>query len=714
MDSRGPHDDMVLIGADFGKVTTSLAWASRGADGRLGEPETLSVRHLGEPLRPFLELYRRIGAGRVAGVAATGAFGDRLGTPVAAGLPDEVAQERAATLLLGDGPFNVVRVGGSGYSVLTRDARGVVSFEANERCSAGTGETVEGLCNRLGRDLDEAVRLAEASPDGLVVTSRCAVFAKSELTHYANEGEDHGRLFRGLFEGVARNVHALYDRVKVDGPVLLVGHGAFIRPLVRRFEELAGVPVTVPAEAGVFEALGALHEAAGAAGVAAAAGAAGAPGAVPPTAWPDDPATLVRPSRHTVRALAPAAQGPGSVVRLDGAPREVGSGEPLVLGLDLGSTGSKAALVTLDGAVAADVYRRTDGNPVEAAKALVAEIREMLPNPVVAVGLTGSGRDAAATVVRAAFPDLGPRLTVENEIVAHATAAKRLDPDGGRSLSIVEIGGQDAKFINVQDGRILESDMNRVCSAGTGSFLEEQALAHGLDDIGEFGEIAAKGTRPPDLGQTCTVFVADVAAEALAQGFTREDIFAGLQYSVIRNHKHRVMGQRRFLDRVFFQGKPATNPSLARTLAAVTGREVWVPPDPGAMGAIGIAQLATVAARLEGAARADVAALDLARLAEASVVERREFRCKDRHCQNLCRVESATVTIGDAETRIVSGGSCPKYDDASAGGRKLPKDAPNAFREREALLTRIVDAELAGAAEAADAGPLRGLRVGLP
>ncbi len=250
----------VLIGVDLGKVTTSLAWAELGDDGGLGEPATRSVRHLGDPLRPFLELYREIGAGRVAGVAATGAFGDRLGAPVRAGLPDEVAQERAATRLLGDGPFNVVRVGGSGYSVLTRDARGVVAFEANERCSAGTGETVEGLCNRLGRDLDEAVRLAEASPDGLVVTSRCAVFAKSELTHYANEGEDHGRLFRGLFEGVARNVHALYDRVKVDGPVLLVGNGALIAPLARRFEELAGVPVTVPAEAGVFEALGALHD----------------------------------------------------------------------------------------------------------------------------------------------------------------------------------------------------------------------------------------------------------------------------------------------------------------------------------------------------------------------------------------------------------------------------------------------------------------------
>ena len=149
------------------------------------------------------------------------------------------------------------------------------------------------------------------------------------------------------------------------------------------------------------------------------------------------------------------------------------------------------------------------------------------------------------------------------------------------------------------------------------------------------------------------------------------------------------MGHRRFLDRVFFQGKPATNPSLARTLAAVTGREVWVPPNPGAMGAIGIAQLATAAAGLDAAAgdgARGAQALDLARLSQASVVERREFRCRDRHCQNLCRVESATVAVGDTQTKIVSGGSCPKYDDAGAGGRKLPKDAPNAFRERDELL----------------------------
>ena len=565
-----------------------------GADGELRVLETRAERHLGDPLRPFLELYRELDAGRLAGLAATGVYGERLGEPALGGVPEEIAQEQAAAWLYPDGPVNVVRVGGGGYSVFTRDAAGNVRYEANERCSAGTGETVEGLCSRLGRSLEDAVALAEASPDGVTVTSRCAVFAKSELTHFANQGESHGRIFRGLFEGVARNVHSLYDKSKIDGPVVLVGHGALITPIATGVAALSTASVAVAEQAGVFEALGALRFAA------ARAPAAAAPG------FPADPEELVRPVRSRIGRLEPARKGPGSVVTLGAAaPAAAGddAGEaPAVLGLDLGSTGSKAALVdAATGAVLASVYRRTEGNPVEAAQALVAEVAEMAPRPVVAVGLTGSGRDAAATVFRAAFPDLGERLTVQNEIVAHATAAAALDPEGGRSLSIVEIGGQDAKFINVENGRVVDADMNRVCSAGTGSFLEEQAIAHGVDDIAEFGRLAALSDGPPDLGQTCTVFVADVAAEALGDGFSREDIFAGLQHSVVRNYRSRVMGQRRLLGRVFFQGKPATDPALARTLAAVLEREVVVPSDPGAMGAVGIALLT---ARSVDAARA--------------------------------------------------------------------------------------------------------------
>ena len=722
----------LLVGVDFGKVTTSLAVGEVGEDGELRLLETRAERHLGEPLRPFLDLYRELDHERLAGVAATGIYGERLGEPALGGVPEEIAQELATAWLYPDGPLNVVRVGGAGYSVFTRDARGRVRYEANERCSAGTGETVEGLCARLGRSLDDAVALAEDSPDGVTVTSRCAVFAKSELTHFANQGETHGRIFRGLFDGVARNVHSLYDKRKIDGPVVLIGHGAFIGPIAAGIGALSDAPVEVAEQAGVFEALGALRFAARRASEAAASEAAAVagrgrgPAAVGPAGFPADPAALVRPARRRIGRLEPASRGPGSVVRLEEAQdRATAPHAPAVLGLDLGSTGSKAALVDLaSGAVLASVYRRTEGNPVEAAQALVAEVGEMAPAPVVAVGLTGSGRDAAATVFRAAFPGLGERLTVQNEIVAHATAAAVLDADGGRSLSIVEIGGQDAKFINVENGRVVDADMNRVCSAGTGSFLEEQAIAHGVDNIAEFGRLAANSDGPPDLGQTCTVFVADVAAEALGDGFSRDDIFAGLQHSVVRNYRSRVMGQRRLLSRVFFQGKPATDPALARTLAAVLEREVVVPADPGAMGAIGIALLAARSAAGAGLApggngsASTPPAIDLTRVLDARVAGRREFQCGDRDCLNSCHLELAEIDVLGTREKIVSGGQCPKYDAVSAAGEKLPKDAPNPYRERDELLRGLLEEEAGDGEEPAVASrraePAAGPLIGLP
>lgn len=686
-------DAPLLLGVDLGKVTTSLALGELQSDGGVRVLGAWSERHHGDPLRPFLEVYRGLDHRRIKGIAATGIHGDRLGAPVFAGVPEEIAQEAAAAWLHPDGPLNVLRIGAGGYSVLTRDAQGRVAYEANERCSAGTGETVEGLCSRLGRTLDEAVELAQASKDGVTVTSRCAVFAKSELTHFANQGEPHGRIFRGLFTGVAGSVHSLYDRNRVEGPLLLIGHGALITPIAERVAQLSAQPCQVAAQAGVFEALGALSYA-------------GRERTGGP--FPADPEELVRATRARIGRLGPAREGPGSVVRLvepaAGPPEQSGA---TVLGLDLGSTGSKAAVLdAAGGAVLACVYRRTEGNPVEAAQALIAEVHEMALGPVVAVGLTGSGRDAAATVLRAAYPGLGARLVVQNEIVAHATAAVRLDPDGGESLSIVEIGGQDAKFINVRGGRVVDADMNRVCSAGTGSFLEEQATAYGIADMGEFGRLAAQSDAPPDLGQTCTVFVADVAAEALSDGYSRADIFAGLQHSVVRNYRSRVMGQRQLLRRVFFQGKPATDAGLARTLAAVLEREVYVPADPGAMGAVGIALMALP----DDTGLAGAAPLDLERVLEARVTGRRDFQCKDRDCRNLCRLEVAEIDVAGEREKVVSGGQCPKYDDVAAVGAKLPKDAPAPYRERRELIAALLTEEEGAAGAAGAAGP----RLGLP
>jgi predicted CoA-substrate-specific enzyme activase len=671
----------LVIGVDLGKTTVSLAAACLSDDGTPLEAYAVSERHLGDPLRLFSDLYRKLDHSRIRFLAATGLFSERLEPPVLSGVPEETAQEVATFKLhSGDGPVNVLRLGGRGYSILTVDERGRVRFEENDKCSSGTGETVEKICRRLGLGLDDAIRLAEGAPDSISVSARCSVFVKSEITHFANQGEPHDRLILGYFESVARNLFSLYEKFKVDGPVLLIGNGAYIKPVVDALARMCSVPVRLSPRAGVYEALGAMYLAADRARESA-----GESGAR--ERWPSDPRALIGEKQKRIQKLCPASRAGGSVIQARDGRARVAPRSPVIMGIDLGSTGSKAALVDLEtGSVIADLYRRTDGNPVEAARALVAGLSQMTDHPLQAIGLTGSGRYAAATVFRAAYADSASRIYVENEILAHARAAVAYDDQKGKSLSIVEIGGQDAKFINIEDGRVIESDMNRACSAGTGSFLEEQSQFYGVQDIASFGPMAERSDSPPDLGQMCTVFVADLAGEARSEGYTLEDLFAGFQYSVIINYKNRVMGNRRFLDRIFFQGKPASNASLARTLAAVTGRQVVVPPNPGAMGAVGITLMARD--ELEGLKESEP--LDPERILRAEITSRKITRCQDKKCGNMCRIESAKVQVAEESRTIVSGGRCPKYEEAAAGRKKLPREAPDPYRERERLLQELI------------------------
>ncbi|MCP5035044.1 MAG: hypothetical protein GY939_24840, partial [Actinomycetia bacterium] len=166
------------------------------------------------------------------------------------------------------------------------------------------------------------------------------------------------------------------------------------------------------------------------------------------------------------------------------------------------------------------------------------------------------------------------------------------------------------------------------------------------------------------------------------------DIFAGFQYSVIHNYLNRVMGQRTPGARIFFQGKPASNPSLAWTLAAVTGREIVVPPNPGAMGAWGIGLCAIDEIGRDALLAAPT--LDLAEVQVAEITERSEFRCQDAKCQTLCPIERTTITIGGTSRKALSGGACPKFEISSATQPKLAKDAPNPFEQREALIDSFI------------------------
>ena len=295
------RDARLLIAFDAGKVTTSLAWGRRGPDGALVVEGTRAERHEGEPLGPFFSLYAELGhrpcsawsprapspsgwrrpSRRRAGRGRAGARGGVLWPPRAA--------ERGAS--------RRQRV-----SALTRDAE------------ARRLRDERPLLGRRGRERRAVCAPASArlwtrpwpwprrSDEVIAVTARCAVFAKSELTHFANQGEPHGKLFRGLFESVAANLHGLFDKIKVAGPPSSVGHGALIRPIVEEFARLVAATSRSPAEAPVFEALGALRYAARRTN--------GRPAQL---AGPTRP-KLARPPRRRMSSSPAAGEGPGEVV----------------------------------------------------------------------------------------------------------------------------------------------------------------------------------------------------------------------------------------------------------------------------------------------------------------------------------------------------------------------------------------------------------------
>ncbi len=723
--------DYKIAACDLGKATASFAIASVGINGNITLEDLQTIEHHGQVVDVFKSWYQeqKIENGQL--LAATGLYAEKLDTPVII-LPEdtcqeaqlenpiesqlEVGSENVSDIVSGIGDtfpdtMNLVSVGASGYRVLSRTSSQINShnkkylyqFLENDKCSSGTGENLQKLVSRFGYTIEQADEIAIAAENEISITARCSVFAKSEMTHYANQGKSRAELFKGYFGSIARNARALLKRNQASGPVYLIGGCTRMGSFVDAFKNGADTEVLIAKNPMTFEVLGAIKIAAdhillnqnidG-----------------QDTSLPENPDDLIAEKIHSFTVLPPAVNYKDQVTLMssntdlqDGQGDQNESGcdsdwlnRPTVLGLDLGSTGAKAVLTDIETQKPLlDIYDRTKGNPVDACRRLIKTIldkanpdtRPDITPDIRGIGLTGSGREAVAILADTVFKEENTilnRVCVLNEIIAHTTAAIHMDPDAGKDMSIIEIGGQDAKYVRVNKGKIIESDMNKACSAGTGSFLEEQALFYDINDIETFISMAQSAKRPPDLGQMCTVYIAESGSKALKAGFKLEDVFSGFQYSVIQNYLNRVMGQRTLGKKIFFQGKPASNPSLAWTLASITGREIIVPPNPGAMGALGIGQCSIQENGVQALLNAP--AMDISLLLEAQITERSEFTCKDPKCDTLCPIEKVKISFNGNQKIAMAGGACPKYELSKTGRDKLPKDAPDPFKQRDALI----------------------------
>jgi predicted CoA-substrate-specific enzyme activase len=666
---EGPMS-FIWLGVDVGSTTVKLV-AVDEAGALLFKRY---ARANGRPRETLLEAHRslrsQLGERPVASLGVTGSGGASVAAVLGGmHLNELVAQTRAIGRYHPEA-HTVIEIGGQDSKYLsvrwdeTTRQMILVDFAMNALCAAGTGSFLDQQAERLGVAIEEEFgRIALASHRAARVAGRCTVFAKSDMIHLQQEGTPLPDILAGLCLALARNFCTVIGKGKdFSAPVLFQGGVAYNKAVVRAFEQVLKLDpgeLMVPEQHCYMAALGAAF-------IAADEARSGRPR--PFHGFQALEAAILR-RREEESRLEPLTNGrPPSrllpVLRLESA-----EPIPTYLGVDVGSISTNLVLIDEEDRVLGRRYLMTSGQPLEAVR---RGLRELLQDvgggvEVRAVGSTGSGRYLTGDFVGADV--------VRNEITTQARAASAMDP---RVDTVFEIGGQDSKYIRIQDGAVVDFAMNKACAAGTGSFLEEQADRLQIDIEEDFAELAFSSGCPSCLGERCTVFMESDLVHHQQRGAAVEDLTAGLAYSIVHNYLNRVVDTRELGNHIHFQGGVAANQSVTAAFEQVTGRAVTVPPHHDVTGAIGAAILAReeMARRPPGRRATRFRGFGVAdRSYETS-----SFEC--RACPNLCEVKRIEI---EGESPIFYGARCDIFEEAGrkqGNGRHLP----DLFAERTALL----------------------------
>jgi predicted CoA-substrate-specific enzyme activase len=621
---------MKTLGICFG--ATTIQGVTLLSDGAVNSVERLvRVPHEGNPKQAFIRLLDEINFYDIDACAVTGRNFRKNVALTSISEPEAI--EYALQSDYGDAPMpDIVVSAGGETQLLYRIGKngGITAVNSGNKCASGTGEFFLQQIRRMDLTLPEAVEKAKRGVPHKIA-GRCSVFCKSDCTHALNKGESKENIAAGLCVMMADKINDLVKDIPHES-IAVIGGGslndAMMAILRKRFNH-----IHVPAHAAAFEAFGAALWA-----------------LTHPCAPIPDPIDSVFISGRRIFDLHPPIAGAANLVDFKTCePGTLVDGDECILGLDVGSTTTKATLVKKsDRSMTASVYLRTNGSPIEASKQCYRALRDQIGDArirIIGLGVTGSGRQIAALH---ALSD-----SVINEIVAHAAAAAHFDKDVD---TIFEIGGQDAKYTFLTMGVPSDYAMNEACSAGTGSFLEESAhesLNVAMEDIGDF---AIAGNAPPNFTDQCSAFISSDVKQASQQGIEKNDILAGLVYSVCMNYINRVKGSRPIGKKIFMQGGVCYNRAVPLAMASLMKTPIIVPPSPGLMGAYGVA--IEVARRLDEGTTAP-SSFDLNRLIDRDALREGSFTCPggkekcDRKCEiNRIRVDGTSYPFG---------GVCNKY-----------------------------------------------------
>ena len=584
-----------------------------------------SVNHEGNPRKVLANFFDETDLANIS-VAATGRkFKDLLNCRI---VSEPEAIEVSIDHLKLNGKFGAIAsLGGENFIVYCLNEKGGIDkVLTGNKCASGTGEFFLQQIRRMNLNIDEAIEISDSAKH-YTVSGRCSVFCKSDCTHALNKGIEKGLVVSGLCKMIADKTIELLAKQKSQ-KILLIG-GVSRNETVVNFIKEKYTGSHIPEESHYFEAMGAALI------------------ALKKESYVDKK-NIFKNNAHLFPSLEPLLGSKAKVTFKELKKSEAQAGDECVIGLDVGSTTTKAVLIrTNDDAMLASIYLRTNGNPVQASvecyRSLKAQVK--CPINIIGLGTTGSGRHISALHAMT--------KGVVNEIIAHAVAAAHFDKDVD---TIFEIGGQDAKYTHLTNSIASDYAMNEACSAGTGSFLEESAKETLNIDYTEIAEIALSAASPLNFNDQCAAFISSDIKTASHEGSNTDNIVAGLVYSICMNYVNRVKGNRPVGKKVFMQGGVCYNKAAPYAMSNLINKEIIVPPEPGLMGAFGVA--------LEIKNRIDLGFLqkenfNLDELINRSFTHGKEFICAGG--SEKCDLKCEIALINVAGKKYPFGGACSKY-----------------------------------------------------
>jgi predicted CoA-substrate-specific enzyme activase len=656
--------DRLYLGLDVGSVSVDSIVLGPGGEILWAEYNRTKGRPMAVAAQVLERIFAQYPKPGFAGCALTGS-GAAMLAPLLGGLVvnEIIAQTRGVGQIHPEAR-TIIDMGGEDAKLILVSPDGgkglkIEDFAMNTMCAAGTGSFLDQQSHRLQLSIEEFSDIAMQSENPPRLAGRCSVFAKTDMIHLQQDATPDYDIVAGLCFAMARNLKSNIAKGKtVVPPVCFTGGVAANQGVHRALKEvmqLQDEQFIVPEHFGCMGALGAAL-------------------AAKDQGWSQPMAELsalrqsAEESGRDTKRLSKLQWGEHH--REDLQKIEVPEG-PLTgyLGIDVGSISTNVVVIDEQGRLLSKQYLMTAGRPLEAVKeGLRLAGREIGDRvTILGAGTTGSGRYLTADFIGADI--------VRNEITAQATAAAAIDPEVD---TIFEIGGQDSKYISLKDGAIVDFMMNKVCAAGTGSFLEEQAEKLGIQIKEEFGDRALSAPNPVRMGERCTVFMESDLVSHQAAGEEIDDLVAGLSYSIVYNYLNKVVESRPVGQKIFYQGATAANKGIVAAFESVVGRPVIVPPHHDVTGAIGAALLAMrerdwKESRFKGFKVSETA------------YSISTFECQG--CPNTCTIRKVKV---EGEKRpLFYGSRCEKYDVARDEGQ-AKRDLPDLFAEREEMLTSYI------------------------